>query len=435
MLLKFLRNRRKKLELTNEIATILLHLQARRNILISKCLLQIHLLLIHEKLTALKKHQERKPRSCRRFERNKGWWELVNSTYDANRFFETFRMTRETFNYILENVRDDLIKKTLVEEPVAPDFRLAITIYKLSRGDYMYTIGEMCGLAVSTVSVIVSETCRVIVNTLWDESVGKLLPKSEEDFTNLIAKFGEEWQFPYVFGAIDGSHLPIKCCRGGAKARKQYFNFKGFYSIVLIALVDAQYRFIWASVGAPGNTHDSTLFQSTRLWKQISDGDIVPNLVHQVKDVEVPPLILGDGAFPLRPWIMKPHGDAVLSREKRYFNFRLSRARLVTEGAFGRLKSRFRILFRKCESDKENVKLYGLACVILHNLCIDRGDLVPRHFDLTVNHASNKRLSSEEVRDLLDLRNTKQKDFVIDKLSPAKKIRDRLTESLWEEQE
>ena len=105
-----------------------------------------------------------------------------------------------------------------------------------------------------------------------------------------MAKFGEEWQFPYAFAAIDGSHLPIKCPRGGAKARKQYFNFKGFYSIILLALVDAQYRFIWASVGAPGNTHDSTLFQSTRLWKQISDGKIVPNLVQQVKDVEVPPL-------------------------------------------------------------------------------------------------------------------------------------------------
>ena len=39
---------------------------------------------------------------------------------------------------------------------------------------------------------------------------------------------------------------------------KQYYNFKNFYSAVLLALVDAKYRFIWASLGAPGNTHDST---------------------------------------------------------------------------------------------------------------------------------------------------------------------------------
>ena len=101
------------------------------------------------------------------------------------------------------------------------------------------------------------------------------------------------------------------------------------------------------SVGAPGNTHDSTLFQSTKLWGRIVDGDAIPNVVQKVKKVDIPPQILGDGAFPLRTWIMKPHGDAVLSKEKRYFNYRHSRARLVMEGAFGRLKSRFRILHRK----------------------------------------------------------------------------------------
>ena len=147
--------------------------------------------------------------------------------------------------------------------------------------------------------------------------------------------------------AVDGSHLPIKCPNGGAQAIKQYFNFKGFYSIVLVALVDAEYRFVWASVGAPGNMHDSTLLQSTDLWKKIVDRKVIPNVAQQVENVEIPPLILGDGAFPLRTWIMKPHGNAVLPDDKRYFNYRHSRARLVTEGAFGRLKSRFRVLFRK----------------------------------------------------------------------------------------
>ena len=107
--------------------------------------------------------------------------------------------------------------------------------------------------------------------------------------------------------------------------------------------------------------------------------------------------------------MLKPHGDPILPDDKRYFNYRNSWARLVTEGAFGRLKMRFRVLFRKCESNKETVKLYGLACVVLHNLCIERGDLVPRKFDLTSDHASNKRLSPEEVRDALALRSTNQK--------------------------
>ena len=58
---------------------------------------------------------------------------------------------------------------------------------------------------------------------------------------------------------------------------KQYYNFKNFYSVVLLALVHAKYRFIWASLGAPGNTHDSTYFQGTSLWDEINAGNVLPD--------------------------------------------------------------------------------------------------------------------------------------------------------------
>ena len=162
---------------------------------------------------------------------------------------------------------------------------------------------------------------------------------------------------------------------------------------------------------------------------------MIPNVVQQVEDVEIPPLILGDGAFPLRTFILKPHGDAILPDDERYFNYRNSRARLVTEEAFGRLKIRFRVLFRKCESNNETVKLYDLACVLLHNLCIERGDLVPRKFDLTSDHASNKCLSPEEASDALALRRTNQKNFEVNKKSQALKVRKALTVKMWKEKE
>ena len=133
-----------------------------------------------------------------------------------------------------------------------------------------------------------------------------------------------------------------------------------------------------------------------------------PNIVQQVEDVEIPPLVLGDEVFPLRTFMMKPHGDAILPDDNPYFNYRHSWARLVTEGAFGILKIRARVIFRKCESNKETFKLYSLVCVVLHNLCIERCHLVPRKFDLTLSHASNKRLNPEEVRNILTLRRTNQ---------------------------
>ena len=119
---------------------------------------------------------------------------------------------------------------------------------------------------------------------------------------------------------------------------------------------------------------------------------------------------MGDGAFLLRTWITKPYGDVVLSGEKRYFNYRGSRARMVTEGAFGRLKSRFSVLHKKCESDEETVKAMALACVILQNIFIDRGDLIPRVFDLSYDSTANKCRNRETIRELLDLADVGQKN-------------------------
>ena len=80
---------------------------------------------------------------------------------------------------------------------------------------------------------------------------------------------------------------------------------------------------------------------------------------------------------------------------------------MVTEGAFGKLKERFRILHKKCESNNETVKVMGFTCVILHNICIDKGDLVPRKIDLTYDVAWNKRRESNQLGDLLDITDSK----------------------------
>ena len=91
------------------------------------------------------------------------------------------------------------------------------------------------------------------------------------------------------------------------------------------------------------NTHDSTYFQSTDLWNRI-EANLVISDQGLVKDLEIPPLIMGDGTCPLRKWIAKPYGDSVLSEGKRYFNHRGSMAKMGTEGVFAQLKSRLRSL-------------------------------------------------------------------------------------------
>ena len=140
-----------------------------------------------------------------------------------------------------------------------------------------------------------------------------------------------------------------------------------------MAMVDSHYRFVWGSCGFPGNSHDAVIFRSTDLWSRIQGG-FIPVIGKTVGDVTVPPLIVGDSAFPLRTWLMKPYTNAVLTPQQRNFNYRLGRARMVTEGAYGQLKGRWRVLLRKSESNQDNVRITTLACMVLHNICIAQGD-------------------------------------------------------------
>ena len=161
---------------------------------------------------------------------------------------------------------------------------------------------------------------QAIAENLWTKFIPKLFPKNQDDFSNMMVEMDSEWQFPFTFSAINESHFPMKCPPGDPEAMKQYHNFQNFYCITLLVLVDPKYCFIWASVGAPGNIHDSTLFQSTSLREKITAGSILPPSVLEIEGQAIPRLILGDGAFPMRTWIMKSSGDAILNKQKRYFN-------------------------------------------------------------------------------------------------------------------
>ena len=234
------------------------------------------------------------------------------------------------------------------------------------------------------------------------------------------------------WGAIDGCHIPIKCpLQGGLKSCKEYHNFKNFYSIVLMAMVDSKYRFRWGSCGFPGNSHDSVILQSTNLWEQIQEKEYLPNISKTFDGIEVP-LILADSAFQLKPWLMKSYTNTKLADKERYFNYQLSHARMVTECAYGQLKGRWSILMRKSESFLEEVKMTTLACVVLHNICISKGDTLPRTLDVTIDPNTNRRRESSENRDILHMmdpsrpRNCKK---------GASRVRDTLANSFWLEKQ
>ena len=186
-----------------------------------------------------------------------------------------------------------------------------------------------------TVHKIIEEVYEAIIRNLWKPLVQAKFSNHQREYYGENGEYDSVLAIPCCWGAIDGCHIPIQCPPGGLKACKEYHNFKNFYSIVLMAIVDAQDRFIWASVGFPGNSHDSIIFQSTDLWHNITENNIVPSISQVNEGTKVYLMILGYSAFPFRVWLIKPYGYANLTPEEGYFNYHLSRARTVTERAYG----------------------------------------------------------------------------------------------------
>ena len=64
-----------------------------------------------------------------------------------------------------------------------------------------------------------------------------------------------------------------------------------------------------------------------------------------------------------------------LSPEESHFNYRQSRARMVVENAFGRLKGRWRCLLKRMDyMDIDTIINVVACCVVLHNICEFSGD-------------------------------------------------------------
>lgn len=187
----------------------------------------------------------------------------------------------------------------------------------------------------------------------------------------VAADFEEKWNFPHCVGALDGKHVIIK---KPDNAASEYFNYKKTHSIVLMGLVDANYKFLYINCGAKGSNSDGGVWSRTKFCQKMYDGSLnIPSPSSLPgRSMDVPYVVISDDAFPLKENIMKPYGQKNLTPQQRIFNYRLSRARRVVENAFGILAARFKFLLRMIELQPDAVTDLVCAACVLHNFLITR---------------------------------------------------------------
>ena len=75
------------------------------------------------------------------------------------------------------------------------------------------------------------------------------IQKTVQEWPAVEKQYQAFWNFPHAVGAIDGKHVVLQCPRNSAS---EYFNYKNAFIIVLFALVDANYNFMFVDVGCQG---------------------------------------------------------------------------------------------------------------------------------------------------------------------------------------
>ncbi|PSN43834.1 hypothetical protein C0J52_10087 [Blattella germanica] len=172
---------------------------------------------------------------------------------NVTQHFYYFRMKKETFQYILDEVKDHLQKYNF-RETISPAERLAVTLRYLATGLSFKALSMSYRISDATVGRIIHETCVVIWETL--HNVHMPFP-SEDEVDHIESEFWKKWKFPNCVGCIDGKHIRIKCPK---LSGSMFYNYKHFFSIVLQAVENADYKFVCIDIGAYGKQSDNGIF-------------------------------------------------------------------------------------------------------------------------------------------------------------------------------
>ncbi|KAL4083667.1 hypothetical protein QTP88_028983 [Uroleucon formosanum] len=137
-----------------------------------------------------------------------------------------------------------------------------------------------------------------------------LAPPTKNNLIHIAEEFWTKWNFPNCTGTIDGKHIRIFC---PGKSGSSFFKYKDFFSVVLLAIVDANCKFIFVDIGAYGKEGDSGIFTKSSLYKQIQTGEYFPRDAKLPNcEKSLPYVHVGDEAFRLETHMMRSYTRALV---------------------------------------------------------------------------------------------------------------------------
>lgn len=245
---------------------------------------------------------------------------------------------------------------------IPPLYQLLIALRFYASGSLYITMGDFGGIHKTTAGKIIKRVTSAIVQL---RHIYLRLPRQDE--MNLIQQqFYEIARFPRVIGAVDCTHIRI--CNPGGNNAENFRNRKGYFSLNTQAVCNANYEIIDIVARWPGGSHDSNIFDNSRIRMRFEAGEMGRYL------------LLGDSGYPVRPYLITPLNNPQTPAE-RLFNHSQIRTRTVVERTFGIWKRRFPILMgMRCRLPLCQDII--VATAVLHNICRRRNEDNPEDIEI-----------------------------------------------------
>lgn len=280
--------------------------------------------------------------------------------FDLNddEFRYKYRFNKRFGLKIVDLLREDLAYDAR-GQALSPELQVVCAIRNWARHEIQDDTGDLHGVS----QPVISKTCKKIASILARMSQRYIkMPTTLDEQEESMRKFRSIANFPKVIGAIDCTHIQIKKIR--ADGGQLYINRKGFSSINVQVVCDADLKIMDIVTRWRGSVHDSRIFRESRLKQRFEAGAFCG-------------LLLGDSGYPCTPYLFTPLLNPQTEAEQRYNRSHI-RTRNTIERCFGLWKQRFRCLLRGLYGDIETARKTIVACAVLHNIAIDmKEDLFP----------------------------------------------------------
>ncbi|XP_070564609.1 uncharacterized protein [Ptychodera flava] len=194
--------------------------------------------------------------------------ENVVPQYSLQDFCIHFRICKDIFTIVLGRIS----RVISIEHPggrpqVSPEKQLLVWIWYMVNQESIREVGHIFNLSKSTVHSLVKRVTKAVIATMKDV----IKWPAQERQREISQGFQLDYGLPGVVGIIDGTHIRLSGCIGGAQ---DYINRKGYASMQLQVIVDDHLLITNAYTGWPGCTHDARVLRNSSVFTGIETDQV-----------------------------------------------------------------------------------------------------------------------------------------------------------------